>query len=60
MMNSRQIEALIRRARTIGPVAYTEPDATTWIWSDLHLGHEHSRTVFERDRSRRRPPSTRR
>ena len=46
MMNSRQIEALIRRARTIGPVAYTEPDATTWIWSDLHLGHEHSRTVI--------------
>ena len=48
MMNSRQIDALIRRARTIGLVAYTEPDATTWIWSDLHLGHEDSRTVFER------------
>ena len=48
MVNRRQTEALITRARTIGPAAYTEPDATTWIWSDLHLGHEHSRTVFER------------
>ena len=48
MVNQRQTEALIRRARTIGPATYTEPDATTWIWSDLHLGHEDSRTVFER------------
>lgn len=44
----RQIEALIRQARTAEPAACTEPDATTWIWSDLHLGHEHSRTVFGR------------
>ena len=44
----RQMEALIQRARSCAPAAYTEPDATTWIWSDLHLGHEHSRTVFER------------
>ena len=48
MVNRRQTEALIRRARTIGRAAYTEPDAGTWIWSDLHLGHEHSRTVFGR------------
>ena len=48
MVNRRQTEALIRQARRIGPAAYTEPDATTWIWSDLHLGHEHSRTVFGR------------
>ena len=48
MVNRRQTEALIRRARTIGPAAYTEADATTWIWSDLHLGHEHSRSVFGR------------
>ena len=47
-VNQRQTEALIRRARTIGPAVCTEPDATTWIWSDLHLGHEHSRTVFGR------------
>ena len=46
--NKLQIEALIRRARTSEPATHTEPDATTWIWSDLHLGHEHSRTVFGR------------
>ena len=48
MVNRRQTETLIRRAHTIGPAACTEPDATTWIWSDLHLGHEYSRTVFGR------------
>ncbi len=48
MVNRRQSEALIRRAHTIGPAACTEPDAATWIWSDLHLGHEPSRTVFAR------------
>ena len=48
LVDGRQIEALIRRARTAEPAAFTEPDATTWIWSDLHLGHEHSRTVFDR------------
>ena len=47
-VNRRQTEALIRQAGTIGPAACTEPDATTWIWSDLHLGHEHSRSVFGR------------
>ena len=50
-VNRRQTEALIRRARTIGPTACTEPDATTWIWSDLHLGHEPGR----RDRRRGGP-----
>ena len=48
MVNRRQTEALIRRAQTIGPAGCTEADATTWIWSDLHLGHEHSRSVFGR------------
>ena len=48
MVNRRQTEALIRQAHMIGPAACTEPDTTTWIWSDLHLGHEHSRTVFGR------------
>ena len=47
-VDHRQIEALIRRARADGPAAFTEADATTWIWSDLHLGHEPSRTVFGR------------
>ena len=47
-MNRRQTEALIRQARRLGPAACTEPDGTTWIWSDLHLGHESSRSVFGR------------
>ena len=48
MVNRRQTEALIGRARTAEPAACTEPDAATWIWSDLHLGHEHSRSAFGR------------
>ena len=48
MVNRRQIEALIRRARTAEAAACTEPDAMTWIWSDLHLGHEQSRSAFGR------------
>ena len=48
LVDERQMEALIRRARTAEPAAFTKTDATTWIWSDLHLSHEHSRTVFER------------
>ena len=47
-VNRRQTEALIRQGQRIGPAACTEPDSTTWIWSDLHLGHEHSRSVFGR------------
>ena len=46
--SQRQIEGLITEAERIGPTTWTEPDATTWIWSDLHLGHEHSRSVFGR------------
>ena len=48
IVNRRQTEALIRQARRIGPAACTEPDGTTWIWADLHLGHEPSRSVFGR------------
>ena len=48
MVNRRQTEAVIRQARTIGRAPCAEPDAATWIWSDLHLGHEHSRSVFGR------------
>ena len=43
-----QTESLMERAHAIGPAEYAGPDATTWLWSDLHLGHEHSRTVFSR------------
>ena len=48
MVNRRQTEGLIGRARTAESAACTEPDAATWIWSDLHLGHEHSRSAFGR------------
>ena len=47
-VNRRQIEALIGRARTAEAAKFTEPDAATWIWSDLHLSHEQSRRVFGR------------
>ena len=42
------MEALIGRARTGEAATCTEPDTATWIWSDLHLGHEHSRSAFGR------------
>ena len=38
LVNARQTQAMIRRARDGGPGLWEEPDATTWIWSDLHLG----------------------
>ena len=31
-----------------GPATCEEPDETTWIWSDLHLGDEMSLEVFDR------------
>ena len=48
MVNARQTRAMIRRAREGGPGVYEEPDAATWIWSDLHLGHEDSLTAVKR------------
>ena len=39
MVNRRQTEVRIERAPTAEPAAGAEPDAATWIWSDLHLGH---------------------
>ena len=42
MVNARQTQAMIRRARDGGPGMCEEPDATTWIWSDLHLGDKAS------------------
>ncbi len=32
----------------MGPATCEEPDETTWIWSDLHLGNEMSLEVFDR------------
>ena len=48
LVNERQGQALIRLARAAGPDMYKEPDEQTWIWSDLHLGHELSLGVFSR------------
>ena len=48
MVNRRQTETLIRRAECEAAAACSRPDITTWVWSDLHLGHEHSRTAFGR------------
>ena len=48
MVNAKQTRAMIRRARDGGPGLCEEPDPTTWIWSDLHLGHEDSLLTFDR------------
>ena len=48
MVNAKQTRAMIRRARDGGPGLCEEPDPTTWIWSDLHLGHEDSLPTFDR------------
>ena len=43
-----QTNALIRAAERAGPSTAGTADADTWIWSDLHLGHEPSRIAFRR------------
>ena len=48
MVNARQTRAMIRHGREGGPGLCEEPDERTWIWSDLHLGHEDSLTAFDR------------
>ena len=47
-MPSVQTKALIQAAETLGPGTVGTADAETWIWSDLHLGHEPSRIAFQR------------
>ena len=39
---------MIRRARAGGPGLYEAADATTWLWSDLHLGDMASIMAFDR------------
>ena len=48
MVNGRQTETLIRRAECEAAAACSAADVLTWVWSDLHLGHEHSRSAFGR------------
>ena len=47
-MLSIQTRALIQAAERLGPGRVGTADAETWIWSDLHLGHEPSRVAFQR------------
>ena len=58
-VNARQTRALIRHAREGGPGLCEVPDAATWVWSDLHLGHEDSLTTFDRPISRLASSSSR-
>ena len=48
MVNPGQTEELMLRAESDPAAPWTEPDATTWIWSDLHLGDDAARSVFGR------------
>ncbi len=47
-VNRRRTQAMVHRARDGGPGLCEERDATTWIWSDLHLGDKASITAFNR------------
>ena len=52
LVNARQTQAMIRRARDGGPGLCEESDATTWTWSDLHLGQLRTGTgILIRDAS---------
>ena len=57
-MLSVQTKALIQAANRLGPGTIGTADAKTWIWSDLHLGHEPSRIAFQRPFSSAAPPPT--
>ena len=39
---------MVHRARTTRPILHEEPDEKTWVWSDLHLGHDFSISAFNR------------
>ena len=47
-VNAAQIRGMLHHARDGDPILYEEPDEKTWIWSDLHLGHEISISAFGR------------
>ena len=48
MVNGTQTQSMVRRACDVTLGLCEERDATTWIWSDLHLGHKPSITTFDR------------
>lgn len=47
-INRKQMVALIRYAEEHGTEVLETPDAWTWIWSDLHLGHPVAILAFDR------------
>ena len=47
-VNRPQTLALIRHAEEHGAGTLDSPDAWTWIWSDLHLGHTVAILAFDR------------
>ena len=47
-VNRPQTLALIRHAEEHGTRVLEAPDAWTWIWSDLHLGHTVAILAFDR------------
>lgn len=47
-LHATQIRAMVHRADDGDPILYEEPDERTWLWSDLHLGHDFSISAFNR------------
>ena len=47
-LHSIHAQVMLRHAYTGDPILYEEPDEKTWIWSDLHLGHDSSIGAFGR------------
>ena len=47
-LSSIHARVMLRHAYNGDPVLYEEPDEKTWIWSDLHLGHDSSIGAFGR------------
>ena len=47
-LHATHARAMVHRARTTRPILHEEPDEKTWVWSDLHLGHDFSISAFYR------------
>lgn len=47
-VSKEQTERLLRASEELGPRPAALGDGASWIWSDLHLGHEPSRIAFRR------------
>lgn len=45
---SMHAQVMLHHAYSGDPILYEEPDEKTWIWSDLHLGHDFSLAAFSR------------